>query len=290
MRTILYISYGSGAHEQEVIFSLLSALRWLGPDRANIRFLIFTDRPATFEGLPATVEYIAPQQWTAWAGPTRFNHRLKILALRQALAQYRDPTVLLDGDTWLRRDPRELFNRIAPGRTLMHIREARIVDIDSPQGTQLNAFLKAERFTWSGAEDGRIPCTVSLWNAGVIGLHPDDAGLLDEVLTLTDEFCARGSLHILEQLAFCLILSTRTALGEAAEIVFHYWPPYLHEPFRVLLPELAASTAALPLDQRIEVFHQHRPRPTFPRRIKVVFKRCLQALGVVPIGTRSNEW
>ena len=290
MNTILYISYGSGPHEQEVIFSLLSALRWVGPAALDLRFLILTDRPTSFAGLPATVEYISPERWDEWAGPTRFNHRRKIMAIQHALARFDAPTVLLDGDTWLRRSPRELFARIEKGRTIMHIREARIVDIDSPQGAQLNAFLEAERFSWSGAVDGRIPRDRSLWNAGVIGMHPEDVGLLDEVLALTDDFCSRGTLHILEQLAFCLVLAERTSLVEAQDIVFHYWPPYLHEPFRKVLPPLAEATRALPLEGRIDAYHRHRPRPTVARRLKVIAKRILQTVRLVPLGSRSNEW
>jgi hypothetical protein len=91
-------------------------------------------------------------------------------------------------------------------------------------------------------------------------------------------------------LAFSLVLAERTSLTEAADIVFHYWPPYLHEPFRSVLPRLVTATFELPMAKRIAVYHRHRPRPTFSRRLKVLAKRCLQAVHLVPQGSRSNEW
>ena len=69
----------------------------------------------------------------------------------------------------------------------------------------------------------------AIWNAGVIGLDPADAKLLDEVLDLTDQFCACSNLHVLEQLAFSYVLTQRSVVSETHDIVFHYWPPYLHQ-------------------------------------------------------------
>ena len=290
MKNLLYISYGVGPHQQELIFSLLSALHWTDPETAGLRFLVLTDRPADFAGLPVKIELIEPEQWRAWSGPTRFNHRCKILALQHAMRKYEAPTVLLDADTWFRKPPQKLFDRVAPGTSILHIREAQISEIDSPQGRSVADFVSHNRFPISAEHDLSIPIETNLWNAGVVGLDPADAGLLDEVLHLTDRFCERSKLHILEQLAFSYVLAQRTQLGESYDIVFHYWPPYLHEPFRQKLPEIMQQSAALPLKQRIAWCYARRPRPTLPRRGKVILKRCLQGLGFLPGRSRSNEW
>ena len=291
MKIILYISYGTGLHEQEALFSLLTARHWTGLDEGgDMRVIILTDHPDHFAGLPAMVEYISTEQWREWAGPSNFNHRRKILALRHVLQKYRAPTVLLDADTYIRKHPSELFARIAPGKTLMHIREARIGEIDTPQGHMLADFLRRDRFVDQAGRELAIPLETYLWNAGVVGIDPADSGLVDEVLHLTDQFCARSSLHILEQLAFSFLLAQRTKLGEVPDIIFHYWPPYLHLPFKDVLPKLVADTAGLALPQRIERFYAARPRPTFVRRVKVVLKRIVQAFGLLPGRSRSNEW
>lgn len=290
MKNLLYISYGVGLHQQEAIFSLLSALHWTGPEPRDLRFLILTDRPEDFASLPATVEFIEPEQWHAWSGPTRFNHRCKILALQHVIRNYGTPTVLLDADTWFRKSPYKLFNRIAPGKTVLHIREASICDISTPEGRKFANFVTQNRFLSSVGHDFSIPVQTNLWNAGVVGLDPADLNLLDEVLFLTDQFCARSDLHILEQLAFSYLLAQRTSLQETHDIVFHYWPPYLHNPFRQKLPDIMRRCEGLTLEDRVRHCYAQRPRPTLPRRGKVIIKRCLQAVGFLRGRSRSNEW
>jgi hypothetical protein len=86
------------------------------------------------------------------------------------------------------------------------------------------------------------------------------------------------------------VLAQRTQLREAADTVFHYWPPYLHQPFREKLPRIMRQTEMLPLAQRVARCYANRPRPTLPRRGKVLLKRCLQAAGFLRGRARSNEW
>jgi hypothetical protein len=290
VKNLLYISYGAGLHQQEIIFSLLSAWRWseLGGD--SIRFLVFTDQPGAFDGLPVAVEHIPEEQWTEWSGPHRFKHRCKILALRHAFQKYPAATVLLDGDTWLRKAPQLLFDRIAPGRTVMHLREGKLMEIAFPCPREMAELLRRERFVDRNGGEVAIPPSAAIWNAGVVGLDPGDEGLLDDVLNLTDQFCVKSNLHILEQFAFSYLLEQKSDLQESGDVVFHYWPPYLHDPFRRKLPELLAKSAAMPLAERAAYCYGQRPRPTLARRGKVVAKRCLQALGFLPGGARSSEW
>jgi hypothetical protein len=288
MKQLLYISYGVGPHQQEVTFSLLSALHWGGPESNDTRFLIFTDRPTDFADFPATVESIEAEQWRRWFGPTRFTHRCKILALQHALRKYPAPTVLLDGDTWFRKSPDYLFRRIAPGKTIMHIREGRISELAAPWHQEIVDIVSQHEFENFTGRKTRIPIRTDLWNAGVIGLDPADLDVLDEVLHLTDQFCARSNVHILEQFAFSYILAKRTQLHASHDIVFHYWRPYLRQPFRQKLPKIMRQCANLPLHDRIAWCYAHRPRPTLYRRGKVVIKHCLQGLGLLRGRLRST--
>lgn len=291
IRTLLYLSYGQGLHEQEVAFSLLSARRWAEPGANEIRFLVYTDRPESFAGLPVTVEPVTREQWDEWAGPFQFNHRRKIMALWHALEKHPGATVLLDGDTWLRKSPRLLFERVGPGRAVMHIREGRLTEIRMPIPLEMAGLLQRYRFTDSSGRVLEIPASSTIWNAGVVGMHSSDKGILREVLHLTDQLCAKSKLHILEQFAFSYLLEQRMAqLREAADLVFHYWPPYLHDPFRLKLPRLMEEYAALPVAERARRCYAERPRPTMSRRVKVVAKRGLQVLGLLRGGARSNEW
>jgi hypothetical protein len=290
-RNSLYLSYGQGLHEQEVAFSILSARHWAGPGANEIRFLVYTDRPESFARLPVTIELVTREQWDEWAGPFQFSHRRKIMALRHALEKYPGATVLLDGDTWLRKSPELLFPRVGPGRAVMHIREGRLTEIKMPIPLEMAGLLQRYRFTDPGGRVLEIPASSAIWNAGVVGMHSSDMGLLKEILHLTDQFCAKSKLHILEQFAFSYFLGQRMAqLREAADLVFHYWPPYLHAPFRLKLPRIMEEYADLPLEERARKCYAERPRPTMSRRAKVVAKRGLQVLGLLRGGARSNEW
>ena len=289
MNTLLYLSYGRGPHEKEVAFSALSAYRSEKPGD-SYRILIYTDHPESFEDLPAGIHYVSPEQWIAWAGPQNFNHRRKILALQHALACGEGPVVLLDGDTWLRRPVDRLFERVSPGRTVMHIREGRVSEVDTPLYCSLKEVLMRSRLMDRHARSFGITPHSFMWNAGVIGLDPADAGLLDTVLDLTDQLCNVSELHVLEQFAFSWVLAKETHLTEAADLVFHYWPPYLHVPFRASLVELFVAAGAMPLDQRVEFLFSHRPQPTWARRTKVIAKRILQMAGFIQGRCRSNEW
>jgi hypothetical protein len=292
MKILLYVSYGTGSHEHEVIFSLLSALHWTDQETSDLRFLILTDQPDHFADVPAMVEFIKPEQWRAWSGPTTFNHRCKILALQHAVRKYQVPIALLDADTWFRKSPRELLNRVAPGKTVMHIREGTIAEYGMAEtGKPIVEFVSGHRFVSRAGRDISIPLRAMMWNAGVIGLHPSDWSVLDEVLDLTDQFCARSNFDILEQLAFSYVLSQRTRLKESYDVVFHYWVPFLREPFRQKLPEIMRQCANLPLSDRVARCYAQRPRlpPTASHRGKVVIKRCLEGLGLLRGRLRYSE-
>jgi len=286
---LLYLSYGTGPHEQEVIFSIFSALHW-SPEYGNYQVLIYTDHPESFQDLPVQVQFISPDQWNDWAGPKQFNHRRKILALKHAIEHHDGPVVLLDGDTWLRAPAKRLFDRVSSGRTLMHIREGGISEIDTLLSHKMRDLLQGAELQDAEGERYRISPDVQMYNAGVIGLDPVDAGLLDEVLELTDQLCQLSDLHVLEQFAFSYVLAEKTKLQEADDLVFHYWPPYLHEPFRAALPKLMDDAESMPILKRANYLFAHRPQPTWLRRGKVIAKRTLQMAGIIRGRCRSNEW
>jgi hypothetical protein len=287
--TLLYISYGTGPHEQEVVYSILSARHWTKPG-SGYRVLILTDHPDSFSGIDAQVEFISPQEWKEWSGPANFAHRRKILALQHAMNICDGTVVLLDGDTWLRAPAERLFDRVAPGKTLMHIREGRICSIATPLMRSVRHLLQHMTLIDEQGNPYQIPQDCFMWNAGVIGIHQHDKDCLPEVLGLTDSLLTKSDLHVLEQFAFSWVLTKRTHLAECPDLVFHYWPPYLHQPFRRCLPQLFQQSLKLSEEQRPGFLFANRPRPTALRRGKVLVKRILQFAGIIRGRCRSNEW
>jgi hypothetical protein len=204
LNNLLYLSYGAGIHEQETVFSLLSAWHHVSPQNGDLRFLLYTDRPQIFAGLPVLVEPLSAEQLTEWDGPCRASDRRKIQALQHALGKYSGATVLLDGDTWLRKSPKILFDRIGPGRAVMHLREGRLTEIGTPIPTEMAAVLRRERFTDSAGRPLDVPPDSAMWNSGVIGIDPSDAAKLGEALNLMDQLWAKSKARIRQWEQFAL--------------------------------------------------------------------------------------
>ena len=288
MNYILYISYGHGPHELEIRYSIITADYKSGG--FEFRAVIYTDNPEAFRDLDAEVCYISTDTWKAWAGLHGFAHRRKIMALQHAIEAYASPVVLLDGDTWLRGSVQQLFRRIGPGKTLMHIREGRVSEVDTPVYKAMRGVLAETQVETQDGQTLLIPADSFMWNAGVIGLHHSDKKLLSDVLLLTDQLLSNSDLHVLEQFAFSWVLMNQTELCECADVVFHYWPPYLHQPFREQLPGLFDTASQLPANEKQQFLYGHRPRPDFRRRVRVLAKRVMQFAGLIQGRCRSNEW
>lgn len=289
MKTLLYLSYGRGPHELEVIYSIHTA-RHCSHGDDDFQIVVYTDHPDSFSSTPADIEYICTEQWNEWGGPQNFNHRRKILALQHAIKANHAPVILVDGDTWWRGPVTNAFERVSPGNAVMHIREGSIADISGPRVPELRAMVSEHQFELTDGSEARIPIDCQMWNAGVIGLHQDDGKILSEVIHLTDQFCAVSDLHILEQFAFSFLLQTKTMLTESFDLVFHYWPPYLHTPFRTVLPQLLEQAKHTGATSQTAFLYKHRPRPSLARRAKVILKRIGQWCGLLRGRSRSNEW
>ena len=222
VRHLVYLSYGQGRHVQEIAFSALVAAYRLRADNVDCRIVVYTDRPPDFSGLPVAIEYVPAETMAEWGGPMQFGHRRKILAIKDALDKFGDSLIYLDADTYFTRHPARAYERIAPGRTIMHIGEYCLWDNSC---SRLRRFVaNHELRAISGARWSISPRT-AMFNAGVVGLHASDVGLLDEVLHLTDQIYPHVPSPIIEQFAFSVCLHQRTTLLQTHDIVHHYWQP-----------------------------------------------------------------
>lgn len=287
-RTLLYLAYGNDRAVHEATFAVLSALRFvLG--RPDYRLLVYTDRPQEFADLPVATVPLEPALLEQWAGPGGYVHRRKLMAIADALHRHPDPTVFLDGDTWLIRSPDALFGRVGPGRAVLHLPETRLLESDSDAKRALSAHVATRDFATRGRGPVVIDPNAMMWNSGVVGIHPDDAHLVQEALDLTDAIWAehRGS-HDLEQFALGQALESAVQLSSADDVVFHYWPPHLRRPFLQRLPVLLERTRHLPPAQRAATLHRERPRSTGVRRVKMLIKKQLWRLGLQTRGPRTS--
>ncbi|CAM3672218.1 hypothetical protein [Ectopseudomonas alcaliphila] len=203
---LLYLAFGAEIYQREAIFSIVSSLaRGTLPDW-DIR--VFTDAPHFFSALPVATHPIEPQ----WNGPHGYPFRIKHAALREVLRRHK-VAALVDTDTFFHDSPSRLFERILPGQLLCNSIGQRLVDSDHSA-----AFMAAlER-------KGLLDTSLRQTNSGVIGLHTDDAGLLDRSIELMDELqCTAHQVYTFEEICLAVAAHGHLRLEQCPDLLHHYW-------------------------------------------------------------------
>lgn len=150
--------------------------------------------------------------------------------------------------------------------------------------------LAERQFQDSSGRELEIAANSVMWNSGVIGIDPVYRSLLLEVVHLMDNLCRQvPKVHTVEQFAMGIILEKCTKIHEARDIVYHYWPDYLRQPFRQRLPEILNRYALFPEGERSRMCYAQRPKVSGLRRGKLLLKRLLRRAGFLKMrGVESN--
>ena len=272
---LLYQAYGNLGILNEALFSILSYLR----QPVGARVVVYTDDPAHFQrvlGDAPAVEYvrIAPVQWQAWRGEIDFVHRVKIQVLQHAAAHYAGNLLYVDTDTVFVQPPTEIFGALGRGERFMHVGEGRLRD-GNPLNRKINHALQQDggRTALAG---GPISPNAQMYNAGALGLRSTDAPLLAKVLALTEQLYRLYPKHVMEQLAFSVVLARAGVVHEAAPWIYHYWNlkeirPVLTELFALAGPQSLAAwqarAGALNVPALAESKAQFRQNPGWRRAV-----------------------
>jgi hypothetical protein len=237
----------------QALYAAYSALAWRGD--APVEVHLFTDRPEVFAPLAGRValDPLPPERAREWVRPFGLVFRMKPLALEDLFARFPgEACLLLDSDTFFKGPLGAALGRIGPGRSVMHVREYPPLEKDSLEMRNFRRRMRRARFRGSP-----VPLDPWMWNAGVVGLHPDDRPLLREWLDFIDEVYPANQKGSVEQYGISWLLQRPgRALAAVDDVVEHYYPDkdrYLAA-IRAELPALAA----LPLD---EALRRVRERP-----------------------------
>lgn len=276
---LVYLSMGDGRHVDENRFSIASAARFLSDD-APWRITVYTNRAEHFAELPVDIRLVDEVEAERWRGRHDYVYRSTILALADVLAAPDvERAVIVDGDTYFKRSPDKLLAKIEPGTTVMHLREGRPAPPELAALRQTVA--KVDLCDTSGRSWGVRP-DGTMWNAGVVGLHRSDRQLCDEVVHLTDQLLDSGFAelsHTAEQLAWVVAFDRRSTMRECFDVVAHYWPPQLRQPFDDRLQQVWGDRSLGP-QERFDALWPDRPRPSLPDRGKFLAKRFATRIGV----------
>lgn len=255
---LAYLLYGgSDVHWRETEVSIHSALSFLGVRGPwPLRLVVATDQPERAGRWPVEPFPITTDQLADWMGPDRYNHRVKNRVVAALLdASEGAPVCLVDGDTTFRASPTALFERVGPGRSLMHADEG-LLEQDHPDvyAAVKDVERDGEAFLRPGAR---------MMNSGVIGLHPTDRACLDESLAWMDVLFAASGNFTIEQVTDGEALRWRTRVGYADDLVFHYWG-FPRSFLRHRVEEHLRRTARLDLEGKVAAVRRldtSLPRP-----------------------------
>jgi hypothetical protein len=289
--TLLYLAYGADVFAAEASYSLLSAFAWAPPDAGDVRYLVYTDRPAAFADLGVEVVALDAAAKAGWLGEGGYNHRIKMSVHRDALARRGGRVVFMDTDTCFLRDPRRLFARVGPARTVLHVAEGRLGEIDTADFVALRDIAAT-----GGLHDlDRRPLTIGpgemMWNSGVVGLDAADAWLLDGAIDLVDQLRripASHCAHQIDQFATGAYFARHSAIREAVDLVFHYWFHDVKAAFRARLPDLLARSRRASLRDWGRAALAERPRTSPLRRAKMHARTALRGAGLRVPGLRAS--
>lgn len=226
MKYLVYLVYGGIQYNHEALYALLSFYKYHAGE--NITAVLYTDDEAFFSSrLPQGVVYVplSPETIAEWKGTSGFNHRLKIKALQDACMRFKGSILYCDTDTHFIQNAEHLFTTIAQAGIVFHKAEGALNTARGNVARKMRAFFAAnpEFNIPSEPEPLRFTDALQVWNAGVIGFSTQYAQVLQKVLELTDAFCQKSDIFVLEQVAFNHYFQQLAVPVSAEKEVEHYW-------------------------------------------------------------------
>ena len=280
----MYLVYGNDIFAHEAIYSIASAFSF-DKAKSDIRFIVYTDRPGLFSQIDVEIVSLDAQQMAEWIGPAGYHHRMKMLAFSDALRRFEGCVAFVDTDTYFLKSPLLLFARIAPGRSVLHLPEGRLSEIDEPGYTALDDIMRSG--LPADGDTKPIPSKRAeiMWNSGVIGLHASDQDGILRTIALMDRIKTLPGSDVikqLEQFALGYVLSRETEIRCCDDVVFHYWYWDLKDPFREMLPAIVRRREPWTTVRR------YRPRTSPVRKAKMLMRILLRRLGFTVPGFRGS--
>jgi hypothetical protein len=275
MNNLVYLSYGTGQHIDELVYSVMTVAHVIGRNNAAYRMIVCTDDPVPYRGLPVHLELVKPEVLADWGGPFNFGHRKKIFAIKQLLGKFGDRIVFCDADTFFTKHPLNVFERVRPGHTVMHIGE---YQLSHRCVATLADFVRTHELRDLAGHRWNIPAQTVMFNSGVIGIHSSDIRLLDDVAHLSDQIYPHVQILTIEQFAFSVVFQQRSKLHQAYNSVHHYWKPDRRAAFHKQLDRVLHDPSISSSTERIRRLSPYRPSRRFKDRpFKGAIERGLKA-------------
>lgn len=275
----MYLAYGKEVSQLGAIYSMLTAFRFLPAGTHGYRYLVYTDKPETFDGLGVEIRTVSAGELEDWMGGTTYKHRRKTAAIIDALERFPGPIVFIDTDTYFKRSPVLLFDRIGNGKTLFHTKEARLFETGDPENEKLKTGLRHSKITDGSGKIIPFSDRSDMWNTGVLGLTPENLPAVKAALPIMEQLWAASGSAPVEQFAVGHMLAD-TRRMTSLDVVFHYWCGDMRVDFERSLPKVIAELKALPASERPTAALQYRPRWPLPTVVRSKVREFTRSIGI----------
>ena len=244
-------AYGLEEVRTQALYLAWSALAWRGDAPLDVH--VYTDAPEAFGALADWIDVrrLSAPEIRAWRGPLDFVHRLKAEMVRDVVRRYpEDKLLYLDADVFFTAPAAAIFERIGPGRSVLHERELSVPASNAAQIRKFRRHLAPLRFR--GAP---IDLTRDMWNAGAVGLDPSVFPVVDEWIEFIDTVYPHYKRGLVEQYGICHLLQREGSVSPCTSEVFHYW--FQKDEYVGAIRAALSQLGALPLDDALATVRAH---------------------------------
>ena len=276
LKILLFLIYGTGReYHLELTYSILSAARFLKDDPAGVRIVLASDASNQRPDLPVEHLLIDDETLKEWQMGGTYFHAAKPHALSYALHHFDAPTILIDSDTIIHTHPKHLFDRVGPGRSLMHRSEGPLDQM--PNWQEWKTLIDRS----GGTVAGRTISNASVMqNSGALGLDPEDVHLMDDIIAVIRAIRVHSDVFTAEQLAASLVLHQPTEIMACEDSVEHYWDgprPYYRYQMARMFPQVLSGGSVDEADWSVAPLRQEPPVKIIDRiaaRLKRLHRRA----------------
>lgn len=206
---LIYLAFGSETYQTEAFFSIASAIaRNLETPDFKFDIHVYTDKPDFYKALPVKTHPINKD----WSGEINYHFRMKHAVVYENAYKY-EKTILIDTDTFFKKSPELLFEKITNGNLLCNSKHYSVKEQLDPRVKEVltKESLLKENFIYL--------------NSGVIGISSQSVSILKESIEIIDKLHPKLSyFYTLEELALALAVSSKNIESvDCVEVIHHYW-------------------------------------------------------------------
>lgn len=206
---LIYIAFGNQTYQTEAFFSISSAIaRNLETPGFLFDIHVYTDDPSFYKKLPIQTHDIKKE----WYGDINYHFRLKHAVVYENAHKY-DKTILIDTDTFFKKSPRYLFEKINKNNLLCNSKH---YGIEDSLDTKVKEVISRENL---------LKENFIYLNSGVIGIDKNSKYILEKSIGIMDKLYPELSFYYtLEELSLALSASLgNIETVDCIEDIHHYW-------------------------------------------------------------------